>query len=63
MVIVELTLKLFNVCTSPAAQYGEAPHNGYKYGSNGPDNYYNNGPYRPPPSNWQSPHQPPVQGI
>lgn len=47
---------------SPAAQYGEVPHNGYKYGSNGPDNYYNNGPYRPPPSNWQS-HQPPVQDL
>ncbi|XP_023720150.1 uncharacterized protein LOC111871348 isoform X3 [Cryptotermes secundus] len=48
---------------NPAAQYGEVPHNGYKYGSNNADNYYNNGPYRPPPSNWQSPHQPPLQDF
>jgi hypothetical protein len=59
---IKLILRLFHFCTSPAAQYGDTPHNEYKYSNNGPNNYYNNGPYRPPPVNWQ-PHQSPAQGM
>jgi len=60
-ITIKLILRLFHFCTSPAAQYGDTPHNEYKYSNNGPNNYYNNEPYRPPPVNWQ-PHQSPAQG-
>jgi len=59
---IKLIFRLFHFCTSPAAQYGDAPHNEYKYSNNGPNIYYNNGPYRPPPANWQ-PRQSPAQGM
>lgn len=59
---MKLILRLFPFCISPAAQYGDAPHNEYKYSNNGPNSYYNNGPYRPPPGSWQ-PHQAPAQGM
>jgi len=59
---IKLILRLFHFCTSPAAQYGDTLHNEYKYSNNGPNNYYNNEPYRPPPVNWQ-PHQSPAQGM
>ncbi|XP_069682976.1 uncharacterized protein [Periplaneta americana] len=48
---------------NPAPQYGELPRSEYKYGNNGPTSYYNNGPYRQPPANWQPPHQPSVQDL
>jgi hypothetical protein len=62
-ITVEVIPNLFNFCISPAAQFREVLHNEYKYGSNGPNSYYNNGPYRPPAANWQSPHQMPLQGM
>jgi hypothetical protein len=59
----QLTLQLFPFYTSPAAQYSEVQHNEYKYDNNGPNSYYNNGPYGPPPANWRPPHQSPIQGM
>lgn len=62
-ITIEVILTLYNFCISPAAQYSEVLHSDYKYGSNGPNSYYNNGPYRPAAANWQPPHQMPVQGM